>query len=185
MPATPWLNETEQHQWRTFLRMQRRLFDHLVWHNQHEFDLSGADYEVLVNVSETPSGRMRSTDLAQATQWEKSRLSHHLTRMAQRGLICREPSDTGRYPDIVLTERGRAAITKAAPAHAANVRAWFIDALGPERLARFAQDCETVCAALDEHEHQHCPHDLDGVVALPDVGAGHTGRLPFRSEEIR
>jgi hypothetical protein len=105
--------------------------------------------------------------------------------MAQRGLICREPSYTGRYPDIVLTERGRAAITKAAPAHAANVRAWFIDALGPKRLARFAQDCETVCAALDEHEHEHerCPHNLDDVVALPDVGTGHTGNRDWSDRQ--
>lgn len=161
MPDTPWLDETEQLQWRTFLRMQRRLYDHLVWHNQHEFDLSAADYEVLVNLSETPGGRMRSAELGEATRWEKSRLSHHLTRMEQRGLICREPSDTSRYPDIVLTERGHAAITKAAPAHAANVRAWFVDALGPERRARFAGDCETVCAALDEHEQKHCPQDVD------------------------
>jgi DNA-binding MarR family transcriptional regulator len=161
VPQTAWLDETEQRQWRTFLRMQQRLFDHLVWHNQREFDLSAADYEVLVNLSETPGGRMRPAELAEATRWEKSRLSHHLTRMAQRGLICREPSDTNRYPDIVLTERGHTAITKAAPSHAVNVRAWFIDALGPERLARFAEDCETVCAALDKHGYKQCAHELD------------------------
>jgi len=50
---------------------------------------------------------MRSAERGEATRWEKSRLSHHLTRMEQRGLICRGPSDTSRSPAILLTDRPR------------------------------------------------------------------------------
>lgn len=42
--------------------------------------LSAADYEILVNLSEAPTACMRSFELCESTQWEKSRLSHHLKR---------------------------------------------------------------------------------------------------------
>ncbi|WP_020672179.1 MarR family winged helix-turn-helix transcriptional regulator [Amycolatopsis nigrescens] len=149
MTETHWLDETELHAWRAFLAMQRRLFARLAEHQQRECDISPADYDVLAQLSEAPAGRMSSAELGAATQWEKSRLSHHLARMTRRGLVRREAAGAGRYPDVVLTGGGRAAITKAAPVHIADVRAWFIDAIGAERLARFAEDCEAVCAALD------------------------------------
>jgi DNA-binding MarR family transcriptional regulator len=105
-----------------------------------------------VNLSEAPTARMRSFELCESAQWEKSRLSHHLKRIKQRGLVNREPTKNARLPAFMLTEVGQAAITDAALAHASNVHAWFIDAIGPERLTLFTQDCGAACAALDKHE---------------------------------
>ena len=148
----PWLGETEQFAWRKYLQMHQLLFAHLVQHQQREFGLSAADYEIMVNLSEAPSGRMRAFELGESTLWEKSRLSHHLKRMEQRGLVCREGTGNSRSPDIMLTDAGRAAITGAAPAHAANVRAWFTDAIGPGRLAVLAESCDAVLEALEKHD---------------------------------
>jgi DNA-binding MarR family transcriptional regulator len=149
----PWLNETEQRVWRSYLAMQRQLHTHLYRHLQREFGLSGSDYEILVNLSESPTGRMRAFELGEATDWEKSRMSHHLTRMAQRGLVRRETcAEDTRYADIVLTDEGRAAIEEAAPFHAANVRAWFMEPVGPERLASIEEACEAVISTLQEHD---------------------------------
>jgi DNA-binding MarR family transcriptional regulator len=149
----PWLSASEQRVWRSFLAMQRQLSTHLYQHLQREFGLSGSDYEILVNLSEAPTGRMRAFELGEATDWEKSRMSHHLTRMAQRGLVRREPcAEDSRYADIVLTDEGRAAIAEAAPYHAANVRAWFIDAVGKERLEVLEDASEAVLVALAEHD---------------------------------
>jgi DNA-binding MarR family transcriptional regulator len=150
----PWLDETEQLAWRKYLRMHRLLFAHLVQHQQREFGLSAADYEIMVNLSEAPRGRMRAFELGESTLWEKSRLSHHLKRMEQRGLVCREATGNSRSPDILLTDAGRAAITEAAPAHASHVRAWFTEVLGPERLAVLAESSDAVLAALESHD---CP----------------------------
>jgi len=52
--------------------------------------LSPADYQVLLALSEANGKRMRSSELAQTIDWERSRLSHHLGRMERRGLIRRE-----------------------------------------------------------------------------------------------
>ncbi|MDT3396407.1 MarR family winged helix-turn-helix transcriptional regulator [Streptomyces sp. B1866] len=144
MTEGPWLNETEQRAWRAYLAMSKRLATHLSRDLQREFDLSPQDYEILVCLSEAPGRRMRAVELGRATEWEKSRLSHQLSRMERRGMVSREPVPGVRYPEVVLTDRGLAAITEAAPRHAAAVRAAFLDALGPERLDRFAEACSAI-----------------------------------------
>jgi DNA-binding MarR family transcriptional regulator len=148
---TEWLTDDEQRDWRRFLEMQGRLMAQMAAHMQVEGKVSIPDYEVLVHLSEAPDGRMRSTDLSARTCWEKSRLSHHLTRMEKRGLITRElRADDLRYSDVVITAAGRDTIEAAAPMHVAHVRGWFIDALTPAELATFAALCDKVTARLDE-----------------------------------
>lgn len=143
------LNDDELAAWRSFVDMHHLLERHLVRHLQREFELSGSDFEVLVNLSEAPGGRMRAFELGQATQWEKSRMSHHLSRMEKRGLVRREAGTDGRYPDVVITDAGWDAIKSSAPANAARVRELFVDVLGPERLEMLRQASEEVIAAIE------------------------------------
>jgi DNA-binding MarR family transcriptional regulator len=152
MPFDPLPDPDAQRAWDAFLTMQRKLFIHLHRHLQSEFDMSGPDYEILLTLSASPEGRMRPFELSQATQWEKSRLSHQLKRMAERGLVSREPTRDPRYSDIVLTEKGRELITRAAPRHAAAVHAIFVEALGSDRLVPFAEACEDVSASVSAHK---------------------------------
>jgi DNA-binding MarR family transcriptional regulator len=141
--------------WRTYIEMSKHLGSHLQQHVQRDHELSAADFEVLVRLAESADRRMPIAQLAAATQWEKSRLSHQLTRMTQRGLVERVDSDR-RYPDVLLTDKGHAAINKAVPAHTEMVHALFIDVLGPERLASFAESCADVLRALDVHRERDC-----------------------------
>ncbi|WP_199439948.1 MarR family winged helix-turn-helix transcriptional regulator [Umezawaea beigongshangensis] len=158
MTDDSWLNEDEQRAWRSYLAVQTKLSSRLNAHLQRESGLSGSDYEVLVHLSEAPEGRMRAFELGEATRWEKSRISHHLTRMAGRGLVERQPcAEDSRYADVVLTEAGRTAIVEAAPRHVAHVREWFVDAMSPEELAAFAAACEAVAEKLDSSADGDCP----------------------------
>jgi DNA-binding MarR family transcriptional regulator len=141
--------------------MRRTLETHLARHLQREFGLSESDFEILVNLSESPTGRMRAFELGEATQWEKSRMSHHLSRMEKRGLIRKEACDA-RYPEIVLTDQGLAAIRACAPVHAARVRDLFVDVLGPERLAVLGEASDDVVDAIDEHQKTSCPPEVRG-----------------------
>lgn len=145
------LDDDEQAAWRSFVEMHHLLERHLARCLQREFGLSGADYEVLVNLSESPQGRMRAYELGRATMWEKSRLSHHLSRMEKRGLVRREvdPGGDARFPAVVLTSEGRAAIEAAAPANAARVRELFVDVLGKKRLALFREASDDILAAVE------------------------------------
>jgi DNA-binding MarR family transcriptional regulator len=87
MTQPRWLDEREQRAWRGFTTMHGRLSRELGRRLLRDSGLSNADYEVLVPLSEAPDGQLRARDLARGVGWEKSRLSHHLTRMQQRGLI--------------------------------------------------------------------------------------------------
>lgn len=149
------LDADEQDAWRTFVEMRHLLERHLVSHLQRDFGLSDSDFEILVNLSEAPAGRLRAYELSALTQWEKSRMSHHLSRMEKRGLVRREASGT-RYPDVVLTDAGRAAIESSAPANAARVRELFVDVLGPERLAVLKAASRDVIAAVEDHIENAC-----------------------------
>ena len=160
--------------WRSFVDMRHLLERHLVKHLQRDFGLSDSDFEVLVNLSEAPGGRLRAFELGQATQWEKSRMSHHLSRMEKRGLVRREASDA-RYPDVVLTDAGRAAIASSAPANAARVRELFVDVVGPERLAVLRGGLRRRLAAIEPTydacaSSRRCVTAGDWAVCVSSVG---------------
>jgi DNA-binding MarR family transcriptional regulator len=157
----PWLDDDEQKAWRSYLLMRKMLEAHLTRHLLREFGMSASDFEILVNLSESETGRMRAFELGEATQWEKSRMSHHLSRMEKRGLIRKEACDA-RYPEIVLTAQGRTAIEACAPAHAARVRELFVDVLGPERMAALGAASDDVIAAIEKHQQTNCPPDISG-----------------------
>ena len=111
--------------------------------------LSEADYDVLSTLSESERSTLRLSDLAAHMLWSKSRLSHHVTRMEQRGLVARQecPGD-GRGALLTLTEAGWQAIRAAAPAHVASVREHFIDPLSAEQIRVLGDITEEVLARL-------------------------------------
>jgi DNA-binding MarR family transcriptional regulator len=145
-----WLDDREQRAWRSFLDVMERLKAALHRELQREAGLSGPDYSVLVRLSEAPDGRLRAYEIGAATGWEKSRLSHHLTRMEQRGLVARRQCAGSRFFDVVLTDQGRNAVEEAAPRHVGHVRDWFVDALTPEQLDALAEACEAIAARLEQ-----------------------------------
>jgi DNA-binding MarR family transcriptional regulator len=146
-----WLSAAQQRVWRRFIRVERLLPARLGRELQASSGLSGAEYEVLVNLSETPGRRLRPFQLGAAMQWEQSRLSHQLTRMEKRGLVAREecPRD-GRGAFVVLTEAGRTAIESAAPAHVAAVRTLVFDRLSAAEAEAFGDACAKIIAAIEE-----------------------------------
>lgn len=150
-PTTRWLTDDEQVAWRGLQRMQAQLGAALGRALAEDAGLSLADYAVLVELSDAPDGRLRAFELGRALGWEKSRLSHHLSRMARRGLVGRErcPSDQ-RGLLVALAPRGRSVLERAAPGHVAAVRHAFVDRLSPDQLAVVAEVARTVVAGLSD-----------------------------------
>jgi DNA-binding MarR family transcriptional regulator len=135
MPEPRWLSDREMHAWIGYRRMRLLLDLALQRDLASQSGLSEADYDVLSNLSQASDQRMRLTDLARHMRWSTSRLSHHITRMQQRGLVDREEcADDGRGSMLVLTPEGLSAITAAAPGHVASVRKHLIDLLSPEEI---------------------------------------------------
>jgi DNA-binding MarR family transcriptional regulator len=130
-----WLDAREQRAWRGFNDMRRQLDKEINHQLTRDARLSAADYELLVPLSEAPDQQLRARDLARAVDWERSRLSHQVRRMEERGLVERQECPTdARGAEIRLTAAGRRAIESAAPDHVATVRRHFIDLLTPEEL---------------------------------------------------
>ena len=146
-----WLTPEEQRAWRGFMRLQERLGGRLARMLQAESNLSVADFVVLVQLTDVPEGRQRFLDLARVLEWEKSRMSHHIARMAKRGLVMRdECAEDGRGAFVVITDAGRDAIEAAAPLHVEAVRELFLDHVTPVELRTLAEISERVVAKLDE-----------------------------------
>jgi DNA-binding MarR family transcriptional regulator len=132
------LTDQEEHLWRGWLKLNKELASRLQRELQEETGLSMQDYEVLVHLTDDRQGRLRVNELARLLQWERSRVSHHVTRMEHRGLVERvECAEDGRGAFVVITPQGRAAIEEAAPGHVAAVRRLMIDALDEEEKAAF------------------------------------------------
>lgn len=145
-----WLTPREQQAWRGYLDMNARLQARLNRELQEESGLSLADFSVLVQLSEHLEARMRVLELARALRWEKSRLSHQLTRMQQRGLVERSNcSEDRRGAFIVLTDAGRAAVEDAAPRHVESVRRYLFDNLTPDQVDALGAIARTVVERLD------------------------------------
>ncbi len=146
-----WLNADQQRAWRHWLLLSTRLPAALNRQLQADSDLSLADFDVLVQLSETADGRVRARDLGSALGWEKSRLSHHVRRMEARGLVSRaDATDDARGSTVCLTGAGRAAIEAAAPAHVHTVRELFFADLTPAQLQVLTELTEQVLTRLPD-----------------------------------
>jgi DNA-binding MarR family transcriptional regulator len=100
-----------------------------------ESSLSPADYQVLLALSEAEGKRLRSSDLATAVDWERSRLSHHLGRMERRGLIRRDDCATdSRGAEVSLTPGGARVFRLATAPHMRAIKKHFADALTTEQF---------------------------------------------------
>ncbi len=144
-----WLDADEQRAWRGLQRMHAYLAAALNRQLAMEAGLSLSDYAVLVALTDQADGRLRAFELGRELGWEKSRLSHHVSRMAERRLVARERCPTDRRGAfIAVTAAGRAAIEAAAPGHVAAVRRYFVDQLGREQLGALSEITDTVIAAL-------------------------------------
>jgi DNA-binding MarR family transcriptional regulator len=143
--APQWLDDEQQQTWRTWLDVNAQLFARISRELQATRGLSLQDYDVLVALSDVPDGSVRMRDLGVKLQWEKSRLSKHLSRMTARGLVARrECHDDRRGAFVELTEEGLAAIRGAAPDHAALVKDVFFDGLSREQV----QDLDVVLTTV-------------------------------------
>ncbi len=148
-----WLDEREGRAWRGFHRIRTELVGHLARQLARECGLTEAEYLILVTVSEAPDRRIRSRDLCRALDWERSRLSHQIARMEQRGTVTRAPCDgDARGFDVVLTDEGLAAIEAAAPLHLQAVRHCFADILTPAQLDTLGDIADVITGHLaDQH----------------------------------
>jgi DNA-binding MarR family transcriptional regulator len=147
------LTEHQASAWASYQRMRARLSGRLGRELMRETGLSEADYEILTAVVDSPDGSVRSLALRCGLEWEKSRLSHQLRRMTERGLIVREecPEDSRGFI-VRASEEGRAAAEAARLHHETAVRRYVTDVLSAEQLDLLASIADTVLHEIDDDD---------------------------------
>jgi DNA-binding MarR family transcriptional regulator len=133
MTETRPLEPEEWEFWDSWMRAQRLLVRELERGLQRDCGISKAEFSVLVTLWQATGREMRVGELSESLDWDKSRVSHQLTRMEKRGFVARtQYGADGRRAGIGLTDKGRHAARSAILVHGGNIRRHFLDSLSPE-----------------------------------------------------
>ena len=146
-PDSPFalLPPDERAGWFSYMRLQLRLRYELNRQLQDDSGVSLADFDVLVALTSDSGSVLRVSALAARIGWERSRLSHQLKRLADRGLVVVEvASDDRRAREVRLAPDGHRVLRDAAPGHIELVRAMFTSALEPGELASLTKALDRV-----------------------------------------
>ena len=138
--APRWLDEDETRTWIAWILSTRLLWDELERDLQRDAGMPFSYYEVLVMLSQAPGRSQRMSELADATQSSRSRLSHAVTRLEGLGWVRRETCASDRRGALaVLTDKGFAALEAAAPDHVESVRTHLFDQLSPAQQVQLRE----------------------------------------------
>lgn len=160
-PEPRWLNTDEQHTWRESIQAWQWLLAAVDVQLQRDSGMPLAYYEILVRLSEAPERSLRMTQLAEVSSSSKSRVSHAVARLEERGWVRRMDCPTDRRGQIaMLTDEGFAALAKAAPGHVEQVRRVLFDALSAEQIKQL----DGISAAILA-QAASSPRDADGCPA--------------------
>lgn len=147
---TRWLDDAQQHQWRSFLLGSTRLFERLERELREAHGLSLPEYEILVRLSDVPERRLRMAQLATSVAHSRSRVTHTVARLEAAGLVERHTCSTDRRGvHAVLTDDGWRRLVEAAPTHVEGVRAHLVDLVDDADLTATGRVFETVAEHLD------------------------------------
>ena len=153
MARPPRLTEDQRLLWKAYRDLSRELTSRLEAQLVTDAGLSGSEYAVLVPLSHAPDGVLRARELGTELGWDRSRLSHLVTRMEKRGLVVREEcSEDARGSMVRLTDAGRVAVDDAAPEHSEAVRRYFFDPLSPDELELMAGLLERLLENLERDD---------------------------------
>lgn len=148
---TKWLTKDQQVHWRSWITASTVLHEVLSRELQEEFGLTITDYEILVRLSESPNRQMRMSDLAAKTLLSRSRLSHQIDRLEDRGLVNRRTcEDDRRGQNCTMTNKGWDTLVAAAPLHVSGVRRHFVDQLTDAEYEALGKALGKIAAHLDE-----------------------------------
>ncbi|QQS00917.1 MAG: MarR family transcriptional regulator [Austwickia sp.] len=143
-----WLDDNEQRIWRQWLDVATAL-PAALGADLAAHGLSLPDYGVLVALSESPDHAQRVLALAERLGWERSRASHHLTRMEKRDLVRRTCCpDDARGQLVTATPEGLDRLRAAAPDHVAGVRRYLFDGLDAADVAALDRITAGIIARL-------------------------------------
>lgn len=134
------LTQEQRFLWRAFSTMSRQLARAVDARLHEDAGISSAEFEILQALDERPDHQARARELAEMLAWEKSRISHQVTRMVNRGLVNRAECATDlRGTWVSLAPAGKRALEQALPGYHDEVRARFSSLLDSTQIDTLTQ----------------------------------------------
>ena len=149
MADVRWLDEDEQKAWRSYVRATR-LLDGAIQRDLACHGFSHDEYEILVTLSERDCRSARMSELAESVVNSRSRLTHTVGRLENRGYVRREaPPHHRRGVLCVMTDEGFAALQMAPRSHVSGVRQNLLDQMTREEFLALGEALEGVRRHLE------------------------------------
>ena len=148
-PEPRWLDDDERRMWLSWIFASRLLWAEIERDLQRESQIPYGYYEILVMLSAAPNRTLRMSELADATQSSRSRLSHAIARLEESGWVRRDRcGEDRRGAFAVLTDQGFAALEAAAPLHVESVRRHLFDQLSQQQQRELTEICDRLLEHL-------------------------------------
>lgn len=132
------LTKEELARWRNFRFMVEETSIKVSREVSSATGISGGQFGIMSIVTASPAKEMRQQELADAMRWDRTRLSHQLTRMEKNGLIERKKSPDGGTV-ITVTPKGSTELIRISPTLANAVRTHFLSKLTETHMAQLSE----------------------------------------------
>ncbi|MCU1570192.1 MAG: MarR family transcriptional regulator [Naasia sp.] len=152
------MDEVESDAWLQLVTILELLPPSLDAQLQQDSQLTHFEFMVLSLLRFAPGQVMQAKELATSTNATLPRLSHVVSRLADRGVVERLPCPGDkRATNVHLTDAGRRAVVRATSSHIDHVRRLVIDRLTREELTALAGIGAKITAVLDPNNRGFGP----------------------------
>ena len=136
-----WLKFSPQQRaaWSGFIRAHSSIVKELDAELQAAHGLPLSSFDVLVQLSLGPNGRMQMSELAEAVHLSRSGLTRRVDRLERQGLLERRKGERDpRQVFACITKAGLERLAETTPTHLAGVRRMFLEQLSQPQVEQLA-----------------------------------------------
>ena len=146
------MKDLDSKAWRAFHKIGTSLLPHLGRQVSNHSGISGAEYVVLVALSELPVPAVNLNRLATGLGWEISRMSHQVSRMEEAGLVKKTKNlEDSRCFDLSITAMGRKIAEAAIPLQSKEINHCFSEVLTQTQMKSLIEISEAISTHMKEH----------------------------------
>jgi DNA-binding MarR family transcriptional regulator len=146
------MSELDSKAWRAFHKIGTSLLPHLGRQLTNHSGISGAEYVVLVALSELTTPSVNLNRLARGLGWEISRMSHQISRMEEIGFVKKSRNaDDSRCFDVSITAKGRKIAEAAIPLQSKEINHCFSEVLTQAQMRSLIEISEAISNHMKEH----------------------------------
>ena len=156
-PVTPAPHSLGIETWRIFLQAHATVVRRLEAELEAEGEISLADLDVLIQLANAPTGRLRMSELADTVRLRRSGMTRRIDRLEAAGLVKRHECAADRRGAFAgITDDGLARLRAARPTHLHGIREHFIERLDDDELTAIRDALTKLVPPDDRMREKDC-----------------------------